>query len=97
VRHSLEHPQDYVDANITGHLAVLELGRRLPGFRHLVYASSSSVYGGNDKLPFAVDDPVDRPLSIYGARLDGWARGSDYDGVSGALDSTKGRSRQSAK
>jgi len=67
VRHSLEHPQDYVDANITGHLAVLELARRLPGFRHLVYASSSSVYGGNDKLPFSVDDPVDRPLSIYGA------------------------------
>jgi len=67
VRHSLNHPQDYVDANITGHLAVLELARRLPGFRHLVYASSSSVYGGNDKLPFSVDDPVDRPLSIYGA------------------------------
>jgi UDP-glucuronate 4-epimerase len=67
VRHSLEHPQDYIDANITGHLAVLELGRRLPGFRHLVYASSSSVYGGNDKLPFSVEDRVDRPLSIYGA------------------------------
>jgi UDP-glucuronate 4-epimerase len=67
VRHSLNHPQDYVDANITGHLAILELARRLPGFRHLVYASSSSVYGGNDKLPFSVDDPVDRPLSIYGA------------------------------
>ena len=67
VRHSLDHPQDYVDANITGHLAVLELARRLPGFRHLAYASSSSVYGGNDKLPFSVDDPVDRPLSIYGA------------------------------
>jgi UDP-glucuronate 4-epimerase len=67
VRHSLNHPQDYIDANITGHLAILELARRLPGFRHLVYASSSSVYGGNDKLPFSVDDPVDRPLSIYGA------------------------------
>ena len=67
VRHSLEHPQDYIDANVTGHLAVLELARRLPGFRHLVYASSSSVYGGNSKMPFSVDDPVDRPLSIYGA------------------------------
>jgi UDP-glucuronate 4-epimerase len=67
VRHSLEHPQDYIDANVTGHLAVLEFARRLPGFRHLVYASSSSVYGGNSKMPFSVDDPVDRPLSIYGA------------------------------
>jgi len=67
VRHSLTHPQDYIDANITGHVAVLELARRLPGLAHLVYASSSSVYGGNDKLPFSVTDPVDRPLSLYGA------------------------------
>ena len=67
VRHSLKQPQAYIDANITGHLAILELCRRRPGLRHLVYASSSSVYGGNAKLPWSVEDPVERPLSLYGA------------------------------
>lgn len=67
VRHSLVDPHAYVDANITGHLVVLEACRRRPDVKHLVYASSSSVYGGNRKLPFAVEDPVDRPLSLYGA------------------------------
>lgn len=67
VRHSLVDPHAYVDANITGHLVVLEACRRRPEVKHLVYASSSSVYGGNRKLPFAVEDPVDRPLSLYGA------------------------------
>jgi UDP-glucuronate 4-epimerase len=67
VRHSLQQPQAYIDANITGHLAILELCRHQPGLRHLVYASSSSVYGGNAKLPWSVEDPVDRPLSLYGA------------------------------
>ncbi len=67
VRHSLTHPFDYVRANLLGHLVILELCRRLPGFEHLVYASSSSVYGGNRKLPFAVEDPVDRPVSLYAA------------------------------
>jgi UDP-glucuronate 4-epimerase len=67
VRHSLEQPQAYVDANITGHLAILELCRHRPGFRHLVYASSSSVYGGNARLPWSIEDAVDRPLSLYGA------------------------------
>jgi UDP-glucuronate 4-epimerase len=67
VRHSLEQPQAYIDANITGHLAVLELCRHRPGLRHLVYASSSSVYGGNAKLPWSIEDSVDRPLSLYGA------------------------------
>src|SRR6185295_14622760 len=51
VRHSLDHPFDYVDANLTGHLAVLELGRHLPRLENLVYASSSSVYGANSRLP----------------------------------------------
>ncbi len=67
VRHSLENPQAYVHSNVAGQVVILEACRRLPGFRHLVYASSSSVYGGNRKLPFSVDDPVDRPLSLYGA------------------------------
>jgi len=66
VRYSLHNPQAYVRANLVGHLNILELGRHL-GVRHLVYASSSSVYGGNAKLPFSVDDRVDRPLSLYAA------------------------------
>jgi len=67
VRHSLVDPWSYLQSNLAGHLAVLELARRLPGLRHLVYASSSSVYGGNSKLPAAEDDPVERPLSLYAA------------------------------
>ena len=67
VRHSLENPYVYVDANIMGELVVLEACRRLPDFKHLVYASSSSVYGGNKKLPFAIEDPVDRLVSLYAA------------------------------
>jgi len=67
VRYSLVDPWAYVDANVRGHLTVMEACRRLPKCRHLVYASSSSVYGANTKLPFAVDDAVDRPISIYAA------------------------------
>ena len=67
VRYSLEDPWAYVDANVHGQLTVMEACRRLPACRHLVYASSSSVYGGNTKLPFSVDDPVDRPISVYAA------------------------------
>jgi UDP-glucuronate 4-epimerase len=67
VRYSLINPHAYVQANIVGHLNVLELCRHLPRCQHLVYASSSSVYGGNSKLPFAVEDPVDRPVSLYAA------------------------------
>ncbi|MEX0807509.1 MAG: NAD-dependent epimerase/dehydratase family protein, partial [Dongiaceae bacterium] len=67
VRHSLKHPEDYVRSNIEGQLAILELARAMPTLRHLVYASSSSVYGDNEKLPFAVTDPVERPASFYGA------------------------------
>ena len=52
VRYSLQQPFAYIQANIVGHLAILEYCRRVPGFEHLVYASSSSVYGGNEKLPF---------------------------------------------
>ncbi len=67
VRYSLDHPFAYVDANLVGHMSVLELCRHLDGFEHLVYASSSSVYGGNTKLPFAVEDRTDSPVSLYAA------------------------------
>lgn len=67
VRYSLDHPFSYSQANITGHLVVLEYCRYLQGLRHLVYASSSSVYGGNKKLPFSESDPVDSPVSLYAA------------------------------
>jgi len=67
VRHSLSHPRDYVRANLVGFVEVLEMARNLPRLEHLVYASSSSVYGGNTELPFAVEDRTDRPLALYGA------------------------------
>src|SRR6478736_5457106 len=66
VRYSLDHPHAYIDANITGTLNVLE-GCRHHGVEHLVYASSSSVYGANRRLPFSVSDNVDHPVSLYGA------------------------------
>jgi UDP-glucuronate 4-epimerase len=67
VRYSLEHPEAYVRSNLVGHLNVLEACRHADGLEHLVYASSSSVYGANTKLPFAVEDRVDRPVSLYAA------------------------------
>jgi UDP-glucuronate 4-epimerase len=67
VRYSLENPYAYIKANVEGHLVVLEALRKLPRFEHLVFASSSSVYGGNEKLPFSVADSVDNPLSLYAA------------------------------
>jgi UDP-glucuronate 4-epimerase len=67
VRYSLENPFAYVEANLVGHMAILELCRHRPELRHLVYASSSSVYGGNTKLPFSEDDRVDAPVSLYAA------------------------------
>lgn len=67
VRHSLVDPYLYVNTNVMGHLVVLELARRLTGLKHLVYASSSSVYGGNRKQPFATADRVDHPISLYAA------------------------------
>jgi UDP-glucuronate 4-epimerase len=68
VRHSLDAPFDYVHNNLQGHLVILEICRHdLPKLRHLVYASSSSVYGGNAKVPFAVEDRVDQPISLYAA------------------------------
>ncbi len=67
VRHSLVDPYSYVTANVMGHVTVLEAARRLGRLEHLVYASSSSVYGGNTKLPFAESDAVDTPVSLYAA------------------------------
>jgi UDP-glucuronate 4-epimerase len=67
VRYSLVNPHAYVSANIAGQLEVLEACRRLPRLRHLVFASSSSVYGGNTKLPFSIADRVDTPHSLYAA------------------------------
>src|SRR5215813_4775554 len=66
VRYSLIDPFVYVDANLTGFVNILE-GCRHNGCRHLLYASSSSVYGSNTKMPFSVHDNVDHPLSLYGA------------------------------
>jgi UDP-glucuronate 4-epimerase len=66
VRYSLQNPHAYVRSNLAGHVNMLELGRAR-GTSHLVYASSSSVYGGNEKLPFAVEDRTDHPVSLYAA------------------------------
>ena len=66
VRYSLENPRAYASSNIDGFLSVLEAVRAHP-VEHLVYASSSSVYGANTKVPFAETDPVERPVSLYSA------------------------------
>lgn len=66
VRYSIDHPHAYADANLEGFVNVLE-GCRHHGCGHLVYASSSSVYGANTKLPFSVDDKTDHPISLYAA------------------------------
>lgn len=67
VRHSLQDPYCYIEANVMGTLVMLEAARRVRGLRGMVYASSSSVYGANTKQPFSVDDRVDHPVSLYGA------------------------------
>lgn len=67
VRYSLENPYSYITSNCMGHVTVMEMCRHTPGFKHLVYASSSSVYGGNKKLPYSVADSVDHPISLYAA------------------------------
>jgi len=67
VRYSLENPFAYAESNLMGQVVMLELARATPNLAHFVYASSSSVYGGNAKIPFAVEDSVKRPLSLYAA------------------------------
>jgi len=66
VRYSLEKPHSYIDSNITGFLNILE-SCRINNIKNLVFASSSSVYGMNEKLPFSVNDAVDHPISLYAA------------------------------
>ena len=72
VRYSIDHPDVYIESNIIGFYNILEACRHSydhgsTGVQHLVYASSSSVYGGNKKVPFSTDDPVDHPVSLYAA------------------------------
>jgi UDP-glucuronate 4-epimerase len=67
VGHSLRDPHSYVRSNLAGHLNLLEIARSTGGLRHMVYASSSSVYGANTKLPFSVEDRADAPVSLYAA------------------------------
>jgi len=66
VRYSLKNPKTYIDSNIYGFLNILEACRYYP-VKHLFYASSSSVYGGNTKIPFSENDPVEKPMSLYAA------------------------------
>lgn len=66
IRNSIDNPFSYVDSNITGFLTILE-GCRHHGVEHLVYASSSSVYGMNEEMPFRVSEPTDHPISLYAA------------------------------
>lgn len=67
VRYSMQDPWSYVSSNLMGHLVILEAARHMTQCQHLVYASSSSVYGANRKLPFSEGDRVDTPLSLYAA------------------------------
>ena len=67
VRHSLVDPYAYVQANVMGQVVMLELCRSLPALKHIVYASSSSVYGGVTEVPFSTDARVDSPISLYAA------------------------------
>jgi UDP-glucuronate 4-epimerase len=67
VRYSLINPYAYVRTNVQGHLALLEACRTMKSLRHLVFASTSAVYGANTKLPFATEDRVDSPISVYAA------------------------------
>jgi UDP-glucuronate 4-epimerase len=67
VRHSLRDPYVYVESNVMGQVVMLEAARRLPNLENFVYASSSSVYGANDSLPFSTADRVDAPVSLYAA------------------------------
>jgi len=66
VRYSIENPDVYIESNIVGFLHILELSKSYK-VKHLIYASSSSVYGGNTKIPFSVEDRVDNPVSLYAA------------------------------
>ena len=67
VRYSITHPYKYIESNVKAQISILELAKKIKSFEHLIYASSSSVYGSNKKTPFSIDDRVDNPISLYGA------------------------------
>lgn len=67
VRYSLINPYSYAHTNVVGHVTLLEASKSLKNLQHFVYASSSSVYGANQKMPFSIDDPVNQPISLYAA------------------------------
>src|SRR3546814_3484922 len=67
VRYSIENPHAYVQSNLVGHVNMLEFARHSDRCAHMVYASSSSVYGSNKQMPFSVEDRVDHPISLYAA------------------------------
>lgn len=67
VRYSLSNPLVYVESNLKGQVVMLEAARQIKGLRALIYASSSSVYGANEKRPYSVEDPADHPVSLYAA------------------------------
>ena len=66
VRYSIDNPSEFIQTNLVGFSNILECSRR-QNIKHLVYASSSSVYGGNTKMPFSENQPVDHPVSLYAA------------------------------
>lgn len=67
VRYSIENPQAYVQSNLVGHVNMLEIARHLDGLEHMLYASSSSIYGGRTQMPFLETDRADTPVSLYAA------------------------------
>jgi len=67
VRYSITHPYKYIESNVKAQISILELAKKIKNFQHLIYASSSSVYGLNKKIPFSISDRVDHPISLYGA------------------------------
>ena len=67
VRYSITHPYKYIESNVKAQISILELAKKIKSFEHLIYASSSSVYGTNKKIPFSINDRVDNPISLYGA------------------------------
>jgi len=67
VRYSIENPFAYAETNVLGFMVIAEMARRIPKLKQFIYASSSSVYGGNSKTPFAIEDAVTKPVSVYGA------------------------------
>ena len=67
VRYSITHPYKYIESNVKAQISILELAKKIKSSEHLIYPSSSSVYGSNKKIPFSIDDRVDNPISLYGA------------------------------